>query len=211
MSMQLFVAPGACCLGAQVVVNALELPVEVVHVLLRTPGSPIHAVNPLGRVPALRLHDGSTLTENSAILPFLADLIPGNPLFAAAGTVARARIQSWIGYINSEVHAAAFRPINRPERYSNDAAMHDAIRARGREQLFAALQPVEAQLNRTAWLTGERFTIADAYLGVFARWIVPLGVPFDGLTALNRFRAAYQALPAVQAALADEAAAAQPA
>lgn len=203
--MQLFVSPGACCLGAHVVVKALHLPVEVVHVPLRTPASPIHRVNPLGRVPALRMTDGTTITENTAILPFLADLRADHNLFAPAGSVARARIQAWIGYINSEIHAAAFRPINRPERYSNDAAMHDAIRARGREQLMSALLHVERQLQRTRWLSGDRFTIADAYLGVFARWIVPLGAPFDSLKAIDRFRMDYHALPAVQLALADEA------
>lgn len=203
--MRLYVSPGACCLGAQVVVKALDLPVEVVQVALRTPGSAIHRVNPLGRVPALQLEDGTTITENTAILPFLADLRTEHTLFAEPGSVERARIQAWLGYLNSEVHAAAFRPINRPERYSSDPAMHEAIRARGREQLLTALQHVERQLHSTPWLGGNRFTIADAYLGVFARWIVPLCAPFDSLEGIERFRIAYEALPAVRAALADEA------
>ena len=207
--MRLYVSAGACCLGAQVVVKELALPVEVVHVPLRTPDSAIHGVNPLGRVPALRLRDGTTITENTAILPFLADQRPGHALFAAPGSTERARTQAWLGYLNSEVHAAAFRPINRPERYSNDPTMHDAIRARGREQLITALLHVERQLQRSPWLVGDRFTIADAYLGVFARWIVPLGMPFDMLEGIERFRAAYEALPAVRAALADEADAAR--
>ena len=59
--MKLYVSPGACCLGAEVVVHALELPVEIVSVPLRQPDSPIHQVNPLGRVPALRLRRGSLL------------------------------------------------------------------------------------------------------------------------------------------------------
>ena len=203
-AMKLYVSPGACCLGAQVVVQALELPVEVVSVPLRQPDSPIHQVNPLGRVPALQLGCGTVLTENSAILPYLADLRPGTPLFAPAGSTERARIQAWIGYIAAEVHTAAFRPINRPERYSNDPAMHDAIRARGREQLFTALDHLDQRLQWHEWLEGGRFTIADAYLGVFVRWIVPLGEPFDRLEGLNRFRTAYHAQPAVQAALAAE-------
>lgn len=201
-AMQLYVSPGACCLGAQVVAAALELPVEVLSVPLRRPDSPIHAVNPLGRVPALKLADGSVLTENAAILPFLADLRPGTPLFAPAGSAERARIQSWIGYIAAEVHAASFRPINRPERYSGDPAMHAAIRLRGREQLYTAVGPLDRRLKQHEWLEGGRFTIADAYFGVFARWLEPLGEPFDGLEGINRFRVAYHAQPAVRAALA---------
>jgi glutathione S-transferase len=201
---QLFISPGACCLGAHVVVHELDLAVEVVTVPLRTPDSPIHTVNPLGRVPALRLADGTVITENSAILPLLADLRPGTPLFAPQGSPERAQIQSWIGYLNSEVHAACFRPINRPERYSNDVAAHAGIRQRGREQLKTALLHVERQLSKSRFLVGDRFTIADAYLGVFARWTAALGEQFDDLHALHRFRHDYDARPSVRAALACE-------
>jgi glutathione S-transferase len=206
--MQLFISPGACCLGAHVIVHELELEVDVVTVPLRTPESLIHRVNPLGRVPALRLADGTVITENSAILPLLADLRPGTLLFEPLGSPQRAQIQSWIGYLNSEVHAACFRPINRPERYSNDVAAHPGIRQRGREQLKAALLHVERQLSKHRFLVGERFTIADAYLGVFARWTAALGEQFDDLHALHRFRRDYEARPSVRAALAFEDAAA---
>jgi glutathione S-transferase len=208
--MQLFISPGACCLGAHVIVHELDLKseVEVIKVPLRTPGSAIHAVNPLGRVPALRLADGTVITENSAILPFLADLRPGTLLFAFAGTHERAQIQSWIGYLNSEVHVGCFRPINRPERYSNDVAAHPGIRQRGREQLKSTLLHVERHLAGRRYLVGERFTIADAYLGVFARWTAALGDEFGDLQALQRFRREFESRPSVRAALAFEAAAA---
>ncbi|WP_348945229.1 glutathione S-transferase N-terminal domain-containing protein [Chitinibacter sp. FCG-7] len=97
MTTKLFIAPGACSFGTHIVARELKLPVEIVKVPLRTPESPIHQVNPLGRVPAVQLADGQVITENSAILPFLADLAPGTPLFAPAGSPERAKIQSWIG------------------------------------------------------------------------------------------------------------------
>jgi glutathione S-transferase len=206
--MQLFISPGACCLGAHVVARELDLEIDVVNVALRTPDSLIHSVNPLGRVPALRLADGTVITENSAILPFLADQRPRTPLFAPPGSAQRAEIQSWIGYLNSEVHAACFRPINRPERYSNDTGAHAGIRQRGREQLRAALMHVERRLSRQRYLVGDRFTIADADLGVFARWTAALGAELDDLHALHRFRCDYEARPCVRAALALESAAA---
>jgi glutathione S-transferase len=202
--MQLFVSPGACCLGAHVVARELDLPLEVVVVPLRTPESPIHQVSALGRVPALRLHDGTVLTENTAILPFLADLRPGTMMFASPGTTKRAQIQSWIGYINSEVHAASFRAINRPERYSDDPAAHAAIRQRGRKQLKIALLHVERHLETRRLLVGECFTIADAYFGVFARWTAALGEEFADLAAIHRFRLDYEDRPSVRAALQAE-------
>lgn len=202
--MHLYVSPGACCLGTHVVALELNLPVKVVVVPLRTVDSPIHRVNPLGRVPALELADGTVITENSAILPFLADQRPGTSLFAPTGTKERAGIQSWIGYLSAEVHAAAFRPINRPERYSEDPGAHEGIRRRGREQLKSALQYVNRHLEGQRYLVGGRFTIADAYLGVFARWTAALGGEFAELKAIQEFRKDFDNRTSVRAALAVE-------
>jgi len=65
----LYIASGACSLAAHSLVHELDLPIRIASVALRTPDSPIHAVNPLGRVPALQFDDGTVLTENSALLP----------------------------------------------------------------------------------------------------------------------------------------------
>ncbi|UXY15504.1 glutathione S-transferase N-terminal domain-containing protein [Chitiniphilus purpureus] len=205
MPHQLYIASGACSLGAHVVVRELGLPVQIVKVKTRVPESPIHAVNPLGRVPALRLDDGTVITENSAILPFLADLAPGTPLFAPAGSVERGLIQSWIGYFSAEVHAGGFRAVNRPERYSRDEAAFDGIRSQSRATLKQTVAHIDRHLAGQDWLVGGRFTIADAYLGVFVRWIARFGDAFSDLEALNGFRERYLARESVQAALAFEA------
>lgn len=198
--MELFVAKGNTSFGAHVLVYELDLPVTVTVVTLNQPDTKIRLINPTGRVPALRLDDGSLLTENSAILPFLADLRPGTELFAAAGTAERAQIQSWIGYINSEVHAGALRPINRPERYSADHSAHDGIRAGGAALLRAALAPIESYLSDRRYLVGDRFTIADAYLGLFAGYLGRFGEHFADLGALRRYSDNYEQRPAVVAA-----------
>lgn len=201
----LYVAAGACSLAAHSLVHELELPIQVEVVALRTPDSPIHRINPLGRVPALQLADGTLITENSAILPYLADLKPETGLFAAAGSAERAQIQSWIGYLTSEVHVGGFRPLNRPERYSADAAAHPGIRAQAAEQLHQALAHIDRHLEGRQWLVGERYSIADAYLGVFAGWLPRLGERFADLRNLARAREAFQSRPATVKALAAEA------
>ncbi|KAF0812165.1 Glutathione S-transferase GST-6.0 [Andreprevotia sp. IGB-42] len=201
---KLYIARGACSFGAHVAVRELGLDIEIVKVTLRDPASPIFAVNPLGRVPTLQLDDGSVITENSAILPYLADLKPGTSLFAPAGSVERAQIQSWLGYISSEIHVGAFRTINRPERYHPDPEAHTLVRERGAVQLKAGLTHIEAHLATRKWLVGERFTIADAYFGLFVGWLARLGPEFADYPALNAYREAYRARPAVQAALAFE-------
>jgi glutathione S-transferase len=174
------------------VIHELQLPISVERVTLGDPNSPYRQINPTGRVPALLLDNQTLLTENTAILPYLADLKPGTELFAPAGSVERAQIQGWLGYVATEVHVGAFRPINRPERYSADESAFPGIRQRALEQLSNALKPIEARLAQTEYLVGNRFTVADAYLGVFLGWSARVGVlnDFPALqAALGRFRA----------------------
>lgn len=188
----LFIFPGACSFAAHVVIHELQLPINVERVTLGDPNSPYRQINPTGRVPALLLDNQTLLTENTAILPYLADLKPGTALFAQAGSVERAQIQGWLGYVATEIHVGAFRPINRPERYSADESAFPGIRQRALEQLSNALKPIEARLAQTEYLVGDRFTVADAYLGVFLGWSARVGVlnDFPALqAALGRFRA----------------------
>lgn len=188
----LFIFPGACSFAAHVVIHELQLPISVEPVTLGDPNAPYRQINPTGRVPALLLDDQTLLTENTAILPYLADLKPGTPLFAPAGSVERAQIQGWLGYVATEIHVGAFRPINRPERYSADEAAFPGIRQRALEQLANALKPIEARLAQSDYLVGNRLTLADIYLGVFLGWGARVGVlgDFPALqAALGRFRA----------------------
>jgi glutathione S-transferase len=185
-------------------VRELDLPYEVVKVPLRQPDSPIHQVNPLGRVPALQLDDGSVITENGAILPFLADQKPEAGLLAPLGSVERSRILSWVGFLNSEVHGA-FRPLNRPERFSDEESAHPGIRTKGRQQIGILLAHLEKSLEDKEWLVGGRFTIADAYLGVFLGWADRQQL-LEGFTQLQNHLARYRERPAVKAAQAYEAA-----
>jgi glutathione S-transferase len=198
--MELFTARNACSFGAHVVVHELALPIRVTLVGIGQPRSLIHRINPLGRVPALVLDDRTLLTENSAILPFLADLRPGTPLFAPAGSVERAQIQSWIGYVNSEVHAGALRAVNRPERYGVEPGAREVNRQAGLALLAAALAPIERHLEAHTWLVGERFTIADAYLGLFAGRARELFADRVRFAALERYADRFEQRLSVRAA-----------
>lgn len=200
----LYISPNACSQASHIAVRELALPIQIEQVALSTPDSPIHQINPLGRVPALQLDDGTLITENSAILPYLADQVPGTPLFAPAGSTERALIQSWIGYLSAEIHAASFRPHNRPERYSADESAHPGIRAQARVQLLKSSEHIEQHLTDRQWLVGERYTLADIYLGVFASKLLNLGGPFGELQAIGRVREQWRARPAVQQALKAE-------
>jgi glutathione S-transferase len=206
---RLFIAPGACSFAAHVILKTLEIGrgfhSEIVKVPLRQPDSPIFAVNPLGRVPTLQLDTGEILTENGAILPYLGDLVPEAGLFAPVGSLERYRIQEWIGFLNSDIHGA-FRPISRPEFFNADPATHEGTKAQGLQRLHTLLGHIEKRLPAAGWLFGERFTIADAYLGYFLRGAARTGLPLENFPATTAYAARYESHPAVQAALAAEAA-----
>jgi glutathione S-transferase len=199
----LYVAPGACSFGAHVVLKELDIPHEIKIVPLRTPDSPIYQVNPLGRVPTLALDSGEVITENGAILPYLADLKPEAALIAVVGSVERAQIQEWVGFLNSDVHPA-FRPIYRPEAYTPDTQAHESIKEIGKERLLGFLKAIDTKLAGKTWAVGERFTIADAYLGVVSGWIEKRGFGLADFPNLAAFNERYKARPSVQAALAAE-------
>lgn len=201
---QLYVASGACSFGAHVAARELGLPIEIIKVPIRDPNSPIHRVNPLGRVPTLVTDGGDVITENGAILPFLADLKPDSGLGAPAGSVERARIQKWIGFLNSEVHAI-FRTVNRPNLFHADESVQPAIRRRGQERLRGLLSVIQARLEGRNWVLGERFTVADAYLGVFLRWLPRAEISIEDFPPLAAYLARYNARDSVQAAAAFEA------
>ncbi|WP_439114927.1 glutathione S-transferase N-terminal domain-containing protein [Hydrogenophaga sp.] len=204
MRATLFVSPGACSLACHVVVLEAGLPIHVVPVDLRDPAAPHRAVNPLGRVPTLITAAGEVLTENSALLPYLADQSPSSGLLAPVGTVLRARTQAWVGYLNAEIHTGCFRAINRPQRYCLDMKGQATVREQALLRLQEALEPIESALQDRATLDGEHFTIADAYLGVFGAWVRALGADFDRFTELHRFGRGYEQRASVMRARAWE-------
>lgn len=203
----LYVSPGACSLGAIVTLKALDIPHELVRVALRQPGSPIYDINPLGRVPTLQLDSGDIITENAAILPFLGDLKPEAQLFAPAGSLQRARIQEWLGFANSDLHPA-FRPVTRPELFTDQPEAQQHIRKKGLERLHLLLGHVERRLvlaDKAHWLVSEHFTIADAYVGVFLSWLPRAEISTEEkYPAIHTYLKRWLSYPAVQAALAAE-------
>ncbi|MFL9610065.1 glutathione S-transferase family protein [Methylobacillus sp. Pita2] len=205
MMTTLYISPGACSLGAIVTLKALDIPHRLVRVALRQADSQIYDINPLGRVPTLQLENGDVITENAAILPYLADSKPEANLFAPAGSLQRAHIQEWLGFANSDIHPA-FRPVTRPELFADHHEAQQQVRKKGLERLNRLLSHVEKRLVTDQWLVDGRFTIADAYLGVFLGWLPRADIEAkDKYPAIHAYHKRYLSHQAVQAALAAEA------
>ena len=200
--MKLFYMPGASALADHIVLEWSGQPYETVRMDRHSIKAPEYlALNPTGTVPLLV--DGDfTLTENVAILGYLADLHPQLQLAGDGSPRARAEVMRWLGFLNSDVHKA-FRPIFFPERYLPDDGQAARLAATARSHVREYLARLDAQLAGRAWLTGQR-SIADAYHFVMLRWAIGTKVGLHGLDHLTAFVRRMHADEGVHAALVME-------
>src|SRR5258708_703646 len=111
--MNLYFAPLACSLASRIALYEAGANAQFTLVDLKAKrsadGSDFFAVNAMGQVPALRTDDGALLTENTAILQYVAERFPAAKLAPAPG-LERSRLQQWLGFIGTELHKAVFVP-----------------------------------------------------------------------------------------------------
>jgi len=197
---KLYYSPGACSLASHIVLYELGLPFETEYVSLARKttraGVDYHTINPKGYVPALELDGGGLLTEGPAILQYLADRLPAAGLAPPCGTLERARLQEWLGFINSEVH--------KPFGPALERAAAEPEREAARRKIAARLDYTERALAGRDYLLGGAFTVADAYLYTVLRWTDPAGIDLGRWQALAAYRERIGARPAALAARAAE-------
>lgn len=201
--MKLYMKPGACSLSPHIALREAGLPFELVKVDtkagLTATGADFRALNPKGYVPALEIEPGAVLTEGPAIVQFIADRAPEKKLAPVSGTLERARLQEWLNYIGTELHKGAYSPL------FNSKAPPE-WRTTVREGLTPKLAWLDAQLAERPFITGDTFTVADAYLFTVLRWSPYVGVPLEQYPSISAYIARVEARPAVQDALKAEAA-----
>jgi len=201
--MKLYYLPGACSLSDHIALEWIGAPYEAIEVARDKLKSPEYlAISPGGLVPALVDDDGWTLTENMAILHYLAEKHPEAEL---AGTDARSRaeINRWLGFLNSDVHQS-FKPMFTPAAFLDDESRHEELARHARDKLGKLFARINAQLVTHPWLAGEHRSIADPYLFVVLRWARAKNVPLDNLLALDAFFSRMREDPGVRKAMADE-------
>jgi glutathione S-transferase len=183
--MKLYCLPGACSLADHIVLEWIGQPYETHHVARDQLCSPEYLkINPSGQVPALD-EDGWVLTENVAILNYLADRFPAASLGGDGSARSRAETNRWLAMLNSDVHQS-FKPLFAPQRFIADPEQHAELQENARNKLRGHFGRLNAQLTTQDWLTGTR-SIADAYLFVVTRWAYAKQVDLHGLAHLERF------------------------
>lgn len=198
--MKLYYSPGACSLSPHIALREAGLDAELIKVDLGThrllDGSDFAKINPKGYVPVLELDNGKRLTEGPAIVQYIADLKPESGLAPKNGTFERYQLQEWLGFINSELHKG-MGPLFAP-------STPDDFKTAIRSTLGKRFGFIAERLEKSPYLMGEHFTIADGYLFTVMGWCKWTGVNLQQWPSLITFQERVSARPAVKAALAAE-------
>ena len=199
--MKLYTSPGACSLADHIALQWTGSPFEAQIVSRAERKEPWYlALNPAGAVPVLQEGDW-VLTQNAAILNYLADKFPAAKLGGDGSPEGRAEVNRWLSFLNADVHPA-FHPM-----FGSTAALGEEAAAKSKElakeKLRGHFERADAQLAGKDWITGSR-SIADPYLFVVTQWAKKTGVDLSGLDNLARFDAHMAADAGVQAALKAE-------
>lgn len=200
--MKLYSTPGACSTANHIALQWTGGEFEVEVVARERRQSPEYlAVNPSGQVPALR--DGDfVLTQNAAILGYIADIWPEARLAGDGSAMQRAEANRWLAFVNSDLHPA-FKPVFGPARYIADETQHDAVKAQARRNVRALFERADRQLEGKHWLAGFR-SYADPYLYITLRWARNCAIDLAGLDHLAAFEQRMDADAGVRAALQAE-------
>ena len=197
----LFYTPGACSLAPHIVLEESGEKYEKHAVDMAKAEQRSEAylkINPQGRVPALRLDNGESLTENTAILPYLGKRFGLWP----TETIAEAKALSLIGFFAASVHPAHAH-FGRPERYAADTAAYATIKETGLKTFHGYLKQIDAMLAGRDWLS-QTYSVLDPYALVFYAWGLRRELPVGELKHYTAFKDRMLARPAVRRVAEEE-------
>jgi len=197
----LFYTPGACSLAPHIVLeeSGEKYDKHAVDMAKAEQRSEAYLkINPQGRVPALRLDNGESLTENTAILPYLGKRFGLWP----TETIAEAKALSLIGFFAASVHPAHAH-FGRPERYAADTAAYATIKETGLKTFHGYLKQIDAMLAGRDWLS-QTYSVLDPYALVFYAWGFRRELPVGELEHYTAFKDRMLARPAVRRVAEEE-------
>ena len=191
--MKLYYAPGACSLADHIALHEASLSFDHEKVDLKAKrtesGMDFATINPKGYVPALTLDSGEMLTENIAILDWIAHQ---DTALKPSGAMGHTHLLEALAYISTEIHKS-FKPFF--------AGASDADKAKAGETIIRRMEYL-AETMEGDYLFGTEVSVADCYLFVMLLWAQKnaLDVP----AKLAAFRDRMMARPAVRTAMTHE-------
>ena len=198
--MELYFSPMACSLASRISLYEAGADdtrfIEVDPKTKRTLSDKDYLqIYPLGLVPLVRLDDGSLLSENAAILQYIAARYPQAEL-APRDDIERARLQQWLCFIGTELHKGLFIPLF-------DQKAPDGTRAHTLKKYESRLNYLDNHLTGREFLL-DRFSVADAYLYTILNWTMPTRVDLTPWPAIKAYHERLQKRPSVAKAFQEE-------
>lgn len=191
--MKLYYAPGACSLADHIALHEAGLDFEHERVDLKTKrtehGQDFKSVNPKGYVPALTFDSGETLTENVAILDWIAHQ---SPALTPKGPLGHARQLEALAYISGELHKS-FGPMFKGGT--------DEEKSKAKQRVADHLSYMAGTMQGD-YLFGDQPGVADFYLFVMLTWATKMGI--DMPETLVAFRDRLMGRESVVKAMAHE-------
>jgi glutathione S-transferase len=201
--MELFFAPLACSMSARIALNEAGAAANFSEVdtnsgrVLAT-GEDYRAINPLGYVPALRLFNGTVLTENAAILQYIADQCPEAQLAPPpSDRVGRAKLRQWLSFISAELHKGLMTPLL-------GAKTPPEVKAWTVNKYAPRLAYLDEKLRGREFLL-DRFSVADGYLATVLNWTrATPEIDLSAYPSVKAYLERMRARPSIAEALATE-------
>jgi len=166
----LFHSPQTRSSGALALLEELRAPYAI-HALNMKAGqqreSAYLAVNPMGKVPAIR-HGDTLVTEQVAIGIYLSDLFPDAGITPAIGSALRGAYLRWYVF-----YAACFEPAVIDKALKREPGSM-AMSPYG--DFDSTIQVVVSQLEKGPWLLGDQFTSPDVLWGTALTWMTGFGL-----------------------------------
>lgn len=200
----LYFSPGACSMASHIGIEESGAPYTEKPTLLGKQEHKTEAylkINPRGKVPALEV-DGRVITENTAILTYLARQYPQANLMPADPVEAAQCIET-MAWLSNIVHPSYQRTM-RPERFADSDSGKAEVVALGKKSFWANLQEIDGLLAGREWIVGSRFSVADAYALVFYGWGTRSEYPVKELVNYTAWKDRMLKRPAVMKVLQSE-------
>lgn len=194
----LFYSPQTRATGARVLLEELQVPYTL-HVLNMKAGEqrqPAYlAINPLGKVPAVRVGD-TLITEQGAIYLYLADLFPEAGLAPALTDPDRGAYLRWMFTYGSCFEPAVVDRFMKREPGSMNETPYASY--------GSLIDMLEDALKTGPYLLGERFTAADLLWGIALRWTTMFGL-VEARPAFQAYMARINSRDSIQKVSAEDA------
>ena len=196
---KLFYSHSTCSTASHIILEESGLPYEGIEVSWKKKlnVSELDQLNTLGAVPVFVTAQGQVITQNTAILEFIADQVPEKNLLSKAGTVERAQTMSWVSFVAADLQKAFVNHF-RSDVLTTIIEAQKELENHATRSVKDLLAHIESSIGDRTYITGDHFTIADAYLFVISGWAEWIEIDLSEYKKLSHYRARIAERPSVK-------------